>query len=695
MLLNEFQETGYISLLNFFSRRFKRLLPNACLTMWFVICLGKFVVPHNIYLTWLTAVQWSCIFSANLFFYRKDLDYFQVGGDTYPQPLLHFWSLACEEQFYIIWPIIFIMFTRNFSPSTIRVLILLCIASSFSLWLFFNDTMFNYYLLPARLWELFVGILVSFNLHPLYSVVNKEGTKNYTQNSPLTCFAGCLNYFGGLLGLLIIIGVSIFYTEETLYAYPGWSLLLPVFGTILLLVFSRKSISSMILSNTILVKLGDASYSIYLWHWGFISFGSVISQRYAHISLSLAKYIAALLSIPFALFVYQFLEMPLRRMKLSGWMGICFGAILMTFTFMAATILLHTMKEAPIFEQEIQSMLLNQPKYVRTVEHVDTKQDPNELLSIMLEHYSLENISLPRVVRHNFSYQYLQTYPEIIWRNPCTRESLKVQTLYNRDTGTLFGPYLDNDSMFSSDSHPYIDYTKYDEVILYGDSHALTMWTGFQVIAKQSKVHLFLLWGCYCGTYAYVKGFDCAPQLQTLIDWLQTKSRNRTLIVLVSRMIPNGAPNVKKLRTCTYGAMHIHEELKWFNKYAPSMITSGATVVYMEDNPCWPSLSINDALGPGSCLLKNKNNVVACALDAITERNNRFAYVEQERNITRRLGFKFLNTHSLFCSSTKCPLLVGDVVVMEEQNHMSRDYSYFIAHPLGWRLRSLLLDTHI
>ena len=251
-------ETGKFSLINFYQRRARRILPPLfCVIListpfaWFILLPADLELFGNSAFSALT-------FWSNYIFYFE-IDYFETSSKL--KPLLHTWSLSIEEQFYIIYPILLIFFFKFGKKTFIIFLIISAIISlALAQWagnlkftypyfekefLFFNQSSLTNFFLPiGRIWELIIGILIAF-------YIKKNGQPNR--------FNEILTLFG-----LILIFYSVFtFTPET--NYPSFHTLLPTIGTGLLILFmNSKTFIHKIFSQKLLVFIGLISYSAYL-----------------------------------------------------------------------------------------------------------------------------------------------------------------------------------------------------------------------------------------------------------------------------------------------------------------------------------------------------------------------------------------------------------------------------------------------
>ena len=299
-------ETGKFSLINFYQRRARRILPALfCAIListpfaWFILLPADLELFGNSAFSALT-------FWSNYIFYFE-IDYFETSSKL--KPLLHTWSLSIEEQFYIIYPILLIFFFKFGKKTFIIFLIISAIISlTLAQWagnlkftypyfekefLFFNQSSLTNFFLPiGRIWELIIGILIAF-------YIKKNGQPNR--------FNEILTLFG-----LILIFYSVFtFTPET--NYPSFHTLLPTIGTGLLILFmNSKTFIHKIFSQKLLVFIGLISYSAYLYHFPIFTF--IEYSNYLENSL-LLKIILILITFFISFVSWKYIEKPFRNKK--------------------------------------------------------------------------------------------------------------------------------------------------------------------------------------------------------------------------------------------------------------------------------------------------------------------------------------------------------------------------------------------
>lgn len=292
------KERGKFTLLNFYERRARRILPALFLVTFSCIVAAWFILTPQDLAQFSKSLIAVPVFSSNILFWLES-GYFDQANEL--KPLLHTWSLGVEEQFYFFFPLLVLIvwkFKKNKLLCTLSLTAFISLI--LSCWGAFTRPEPTFYLLPTRIWELMVGGLVSIFIFQK-KVYYQQLTSSHTKNEIL---AAC-----GLL--LIIYGVFAF--DQSL-PFPGVYALVPTVGTALVILFtSSNTLTGKILGSNILVGLGLISYSSYLWHQPLFAFTRhQIPERINNVLLSLLIVIAIFL----AYFSWKYVEKPFRTLRI-------------------------------------------------------------------------------------------------------------------------------------------------------------------------------------------------------------------------------------------------------------------------------------------------------------------------------------------------------------------------------------------
>jgi peptidoglycan/LPS O-acetylase OafA/YrhL len=282
-------ELDRFSFARFYQRRISRLLPSFFVVALATVIAALFFYTQLDFASTGATLAAAAASAANLKFILQG-NYFVISPDA--QPFLHCWSLSVEEQFYLVFPAIFLVIHSKVKKHSFNILMSLCAISFLScIVLTHLQPNWAFYLLPTRAWELLAGsLLAGFNSKPLAS-------KRRFRFLPI-------------VGLVIIF-VSFFAISEH-QAFPGYFAMLPVVGTVCVLFPFETAASPEVrfLSWPPLVFIGRMSYSLYLWHWPIFS---LVDYRFYSASTPLRLALKVFLSFGATVFSFEFLERPARK----------------------------------------------------------------------------------------------------------------------------------------------------------------------------------------------------------------------------------------------------------------------------------------------------------------------------------------------------------------------------------------------
>lgn len=326
-LWGQLEQNGKVSLVDFYTRRIRRILPAASLVI-AVTALLAWALLSPVYAS---EIGWDAISAAlnvaNIRFSIISNNYFDTAAAG--SPFIHFWSLGIEEQFYLFWPLIFLAVGFAMPKSgggnarrrkALVIGLMSVVTFSSFVWSVYQtgiDQTGAFYLLPSRAWELGLGGLLAvaatrFAPHRLVSVA------------------------ASAVAFAMIAYTVVAYTDKT--PFPGLGALLPVVATALLvLAGSTRNIAGGLLSIAPMRAIGRWSFSLYLWHWPILVF---LDQKLGAQNNIRFKLFAMFLAVILAAATYAFLENPIRfsaRLKQSARSTFRFGAIALLMGAVAGT----------------------------------------------------------------------------------------------------------------------------------------------------------------------------------------------------------------------------------------------------------------------------------------------------------------------------------------------------------------------
>ncbi len=293
ILLNDIKEDNF-SIARFYERRIRRIFPALFPVIIFSLIIGVYLLDSNAFKDFGESITATALFSSNILFWSQ-AGYFDT--HSMQKPLLHTWSLAVEEQFYIIFPIA-LFFVHRFLKGRILLFLLITALLSFvaSIYWVNKEPTATFYLVHTRAWELLVGSILAINILPKPS--------SYIQS----------NFFS-ILGIGLIFYSVLFYTDKTLF--PGINAAIPVLGAALVIHSGNtadRSIVFKFLKLKPFVFIGLISYSLYLWHWVFIAYYKYILFRPLNEGEKIAIII---LSLIVATISWKYAESPFRGKALA------------------------------------------------------------------------------------------------------------------------------------------------------------------------------------------------------------------------------------------------------------------------------------------------------------------------------------------------------------------------------------------
>ena len=306
IILKEYRAEKKFSFLNFYERRIRRLIPTLLFVLITILFLAYFILLPVQFETYLKSTISSIFFYSNFYFHYTGQAYGQMVMST--KPLLHTWSLSVEEQFYIIFPLLFIFISNVFKDKTKYFFYIFIIFSLIlSTYITNSHSSFSFYMIFTRAWELICGSIVALN-----------NFKNKKKN---------INSFLKTSGLFLIIFSFLFFDGAN--QHPSYLTIVPVLGSCLIICNqSSSSLCNKILNLKVFVKIGLISYSLYLWHHPLLSFGKILGITE---NSFFPKIILILISFLLSLFTYKYLEQKFRNKKLISFQKIILYIISTSF----------------------------------------------------------------------------------------------------------------------------------------------------------------------------------------------------------------------------------------------------------------------------------------------------------------------------------------------------------------------------
>ncbi len=277
---------GRFSLRNFYERRIRRIFP-ALFALLAVATIAAAILFFPVSFARFGKSLLATAFFASNFEFWREAGYFDVAGDQ--KPLLHLWSIAVEEQFYLVFPALLLLIGSwvrwRLAAATLAIFI---VSLAVSIWCTRHAPTAGYYLLPSRMWELMLGALLA---------IGAVAVPDFGHWRSIACAGG-----------LAMMGYAVFAFNRST-PFPGAAALVPCAGTALVIAAGESSLVNRVLRLKPIVFVGLISYSLYLWHWPVYVFARAALFR-APTAVETAGLIA--LSLALAILSWRYVEQPFR-----------------------------------------------------------------------------------------------------------------------------------------------------------------------------------------------------------------------------------------------------------------------------------------------------------------------------------------------------------------------------------------------
>ncbi|MSO42964.1 MAG: acyltransferase [Candidatus Planktophila sp.] len=314
LILREIDSTGRLNLPAFYQRRIKRLLPTSLFVLFATALVAWFLLPAITRDSLGRDLFAAATYISNYLFAWWQNDYQNLNAT--PSPFIHYWSLAVEEQFYLLWPVLMIFLARRGRRALVGgISFVTALSLALSIYQTQSAPILAFYSLPTRAWELGIGALLLF--------------------IPVNIFKHRLLPWLGLAALLV---ASFRFNDNT--AFPGLNALLPVIATALLIatISIWPPIFNDLSNNRFSQWLGKISYPLYLWHWPALVIPSSALGRPLHL---FERFACIALTIILAHLTNKFIEEPMRHINIEP-RKLYVGALSTTVASLIAGVLIAT-----------------------------------------------------------------------------------------------------------------------------------------------------------------------------------------------------------------------------------------------------------------------------------------------------------------------------------------------------------------
>ena len=640
-LLREIKATGRIKFRDFYARRIRRLLPASIFVLLVTLIVVAIWFPPLLLPGVAVDISSAGLYVSNLDFAIRATDYF--ASSVIPSPVLHFWSLGVEEQFYLFWPLFMALATIRKKRPVFKVLVLSLVVFTSSLafanWLLPRNQPWAFFSIPTRAWELILGAILA--------CVVQSATKLPR------IIAGLVGVVG--LGMVLYSGV----TQNDPLKFPGNSALTPTVGALLIILagsISTITIPSKVLSIKPLQELGKVSYSLYLWHWPVLVIPQVIAG--SHLVLT-ERILLALLSVVLAALTEKFIERPFRHgflISMKPLRNIAIAGIVASLLAVTAFGADYA-ATGDLRNKHSTSSAADQRNYI---DSLIIKSTP---LNAIPARPATVDFPVPATLEPDLLNA--KNDRAITYADRChTQENLAPSTK----------PCL------------YGDITSNTTVVLFGDSHALSWFPAMNEVAKENKWKLLSLTMSAC-TPADIPAYNpgTASLMQNCPIW---RSASITKIIATHPYLilvtgtsgfataVNGKEVAGDMRTAMYVA--------GMKRTIAQLKTSGAKVVMMSDTPAL-------AQDPLVCLSEHPNSTLACSTPVAQAISNNWIAVETR--IASSAAVPLIKPQMWVCPTDPCPVVIGKILTYFDIGHLTATFSQALAGQLKAAIDTALLPA--
>ena len=688
LLINEYQsnlasgQSGRISFRNFYLRRVKRIVPMALTVIVVALVYAYFNYSQARFSQVRNDAIWASLFGANIHYMQESLNYFQQAQAV--SLLQHYWSLAVEEQFYLVFPALFLLFARiktkakSWLITPLIAVSLLSIVSLVSA--IISDTPNqSYFSSFDRAYELGIGALLALGL-----ALRKFNLTKVTSN------------LLSLSGIALIVFSVVRFDDGS--RFPGASALVPTLGTALILFSEMSSEKLSVVGSTLarkpLVYIGNLSYSIYLWHWLVI----IIVKDQITASPLILNTLIVVTTLLLSVIGYQLIEHPIRKLPIPARFTQPV-AISVRSKVLAATASFTTI--ALVFAVATGRIDLGSTQQVVTSPEIQSTPAPSETTtSLPTPEASSSASTEPSAVPSESSAPTAQ--PTV--KPPPTTKALSYDELLNAfkekvSDGNMLNVVPANMSPTVSQLTPLRDRqwrncmdvairaitcefgnrSAANTAVILGDSYALAVYNTILGALDLSQWHVVALnmrecmvadivpfnWGEAGGVRT-----DCAPHREWTFNYLQETKPD---LIFISDQPTHPIANGNK------DAGEAHDQL-WEEGLQRSMQTLGklnSKIVY---------LGVPDS-GWGTSLINCTNaqgELKKTCFGSITWNRN---YVVTQKYATEAVGGLFIDLKGWICDLGTCPPIIDNTPVFYDGAHFSEAFATKMAPLLSALLR--------
>ena len=678
LLMRDLGASGATALPTFWARRARRLLPGSFAVLIATLVAGRFILDPLAQRDLMRDGIAATTFTANIVFAHRQNDY--LAAQLAPSPLLHFWSLALEEQFYIFWPILLLgatairrrlrWFPTALIGSLLTVSLVLCIR------LTPHHQPASFFLLPTRAWELLAGAALAIATPAIGKI------------------PGPVRAIGGWLGLCAIAVTAWRFSDLTLF--PGALAILPVAATVLVLAAgtgtSGRAAPGIILDRGPLTWIGTRSYGIYLWHWPVLV---LAAARFG--PLTVVERVGTLaLVVGLAALSYRFIENPARR---SVWLSarprrsLAFGGALgFTGAGLAIAMLVMSPSLTGGSDAAAPALVLPSTTTVATPQLPAASAPPGLVPSapttITPTELTPTTISPTTITPTTAQPSSAEMIASIVAANAATLQQAAITDSVpanltpslgsaRSDKPVIYadGCILSNGKVSAKDC-VYGDTASAHTIVLFGDSHAAQWFPALQEMSLRNHWRLDVLTKKGCPTADIpiadpARGPECGPWRKLVLARLAEEHPD---LVIMSAYRYSTTSAVIGSSPDEVWRNGMQTTLDHVRPLAGNVLVLGDTPTPLSDVP--------------GCVASHPRHVTACM-------NHRSAAIKPGRlsvelDVATAHDAWFVPTGDWLCSTSDCPVVIGNLLVYRDNSHITTAASRWLEPYLEAAVKPIL-----
>mgnify|MGYP001211658803 CR=1 FL=1 len=648
LLMKDLLLRGGRALPRFWGRRARRLLPASLLVVIVTLIAGRFMLDPLSQADLADDALWGSGFLINIKFAMGDG---YVVSQSMPTPLLHFWSLAVEEQFYMVWPVLIYALTRVRWHTRRFALAIMAgfFLQSLLAFVWFADWARTptFFLLPTRAWELIAGAMLAL-----------AGGAVLRLSPTIRASAA---WFG-----LFIIGYCFVAYDDTMNL--GYAALLPVLGTVAIVAAAgggQLNEPAAYLGMRPMVWVGQRSYGIYLWHWPMLV---LIDAKFGPLSAS-ARVAVLAASVGAAALSFHYLENPVRQ---SQWLAVAprrslmLGASLVAVGALAAVVMINLpidiegggVAAAPTLPQAVAETSVSTTVATtgNTAGGSTTVPGPTTTTQPLPPLVPLDELLAAQLISLN--------------------DGAQINEVPSNVDPTVQGvrsdkPWIYNDGCMLKDGTvdpkvcEYGDLTSSTVIALFGDSHAAQWFPALEELSntRHWKLIVFAKSGCPTADVRIRRTFldpECIAWRAKVVE--QLAIAKPTMVVMSSAPYDPGGSDVGKDSDAVW-RRGLTATLEAVRPTADKLLIIGDTPLPIHQIP--------------NCLSKQPRNVRGCI--APRKDSVDVSRVQLERDIAGEHDASFVSVSNWLCGTSECPVIIGNMILYRDNNHISATASVYFA----------------